>query len=65
VQPARIELVKVPREMSVAEFNAQFPSTVPPEQVAIANGVDPKTGRFAAGRTAKRVTGGVPASQQK
>jgi predicted Zn-dependent protease len=65
VQPAKIELVKVPREMSVAEFHAQFPSTVPAEQIAIINGLDPKSGRFAAGRTAKRVTGGVPANQLK
>ena len=61
VQPARVELVKVPRQMSVAEFHAQFPSTVPVEQVAIMNGVDPASGTCAAGRTVKRVVGGVPA----
>ncbi len=58
VQPARIELVKVPRDMSIAEFAAQFPSTAPPEVVALVNGV-PKDGRLEAGRTAKRIVGGV------
>jgi predicted Zn-dependent protease len=58
VQPARIELVKVPREMTIAEFNAQFPSTVPVEQLAIVNGVG-EGGKLQAGQTAKRVVGGV------
>jgi predicted Zn-dependent protease len=59
VQPAKVELVKVPRQMSVAEFHGQFPSTVPVEQVAIMNGLDPG-GTFQAGQTAKRIVGGVP-----
>lgn len=59
VQPAKIELVRVPRDMTISEFNAQFPSTVPVEQVAIVNGVD-KDGRLRGGQTAKRITGGVP-----
>jgi predicted Zn-dependent protease len=58
VQPARVELVKVPRDMSIAEFHAQFPSTVPVETVALVNGVE-KEGRLQAGRTAKRIVGGV------
>jgi predicted Zn-dependent protease len=62
VQPAKVELVKVPRQMTAAEFNAQFPSTVPVEQVAIMNGLDPAGGTFQAGQTAKRVVGGVPAA---
>ncbi len=63
VQPARIELVKVPREMTVQDFNAQFPSTVPVEAVAIINGLDGKDAKLEAGRTAKRVVGGeVPKS---
>jgi hypothetical protein len=45
--------------MTVAEFNAQFPSSVPAETVAIVNGVDGKDGRLEAGRTAKRIVGGV------
>jgi predicted Zn-dependent protease len=59
-QPARVELVKVPRAMTLAEFAAQFPSSVPVEVIGIVNGVDATTGRFQAGQTAKRVVGGVP-----
>jgi predicted Zn-dependent protease len=58
VQPAKIELVKVPRDMTVAEFNAQFPSSVPVDTVSLVNGVD-KDGRLQAGQTAKRIVGGV------
>ena len=57
-QPAKVELVRVPRAMTVAEFNRQFPSTVPVEQVAVINGVDPG-GSLEAGRMAKRVVGGA------
>lgn len=60
VQPAKVEVVKVPRQMTVQEFNAQYPSTVPVEQVAIMNGLDPNGGTFSAGQSAKRVVGGVP-----
>jgi predicted Zn-dependent protease len=59
VQPAKVELVRVPRDMSVAEFNAQFPSTVPIEVIATINGVD-KNGTLKGGQQAKRVTGGTP-----
>jgi predicted Zn-dependent protease len=58
VQPARIELVKVPRDMTIAEFNAQFPSTVPADVLAIVNGVG-EGDKLRAGQSAKRVVGGV------
>ena len=58
VQPAKVELVRVPRTMTVAEFNRQFPSTVPVEEVAIINGVD-AGGSLQGGTMAKRVVGGV------
>ncbi|HYX90630.1 MAG TPA: M48 family metalloprotease [Myxococcaceae bacterium] len=61
VQPARLEIVKLPREMSLAEANAQFPSTVPIETVALINGAMAQT-RLPAGIRFKRVTGGTPAS---
>ena len=54
VQPAKVELVRVPRQMTVAEFNRQYPGTIPVEQVAVINGVDPG-GSFEAGRMVKRV----------
>jgi predicted Zn-dependent protease len=59
VQPARIELVKVPRDMTIAEFHAQFPSSVPADVVAIANGLA-EGEKLEAGRTAKRIVGGLP-----
>jgi hypothetical protein len=40
--------------MTVAEFNSQYPSTIPVEQVAVINGVEPG-GSLEAGRMAKRV----------
>ena len=58
VQPAKVELVRVPRTMTVAEFNRQFPSSVPVEQIAIINGVD-AGGSLQGGTMAKRVVGGV------
>ena len=54
VQPAKVELVRLPRRMTVAEFNSQYPSTIPVEQVAVINGVEPG-GSLEAGRMAKRV----------
>ncbi|MGE5091821.1 MAG: M48 family metalloprotease [Bacillota bacterium] len=58
VQPAKVELVRVPSAMTVQEFNSRYPSSIPIAQVAIINeaGAD---GRLTAGQMAKRVTGGV------
>lgn len=58
VQPAKVELVRVPAAMTVQEFNSRYPSSIPIAQVAIINeaGAD---GRLTAGQMAKRVTGGV------
>jgi predicted Zn-dependent protease len=59
VQPARVELVKLNRDMTLEQFNAQYPSTIPLEQLAIINEVpDPKS-VLPAGRTVKRVVGGL------
>ncbi|HEX6644537.1 MAG TPA: M48 family metalloprotease [Gemmatimonadales bacterium] len=58
VQPARVELVRVPNDMTIEEFNRRYPSSVPVAQVAIINGVD-AGGRLRAGMQAKRVVGGV------
>ncbi|MCI0669638.1 MAG: M48 family metalloprotease [Myxococcaceae bacterium] len=57
VQPARVELVKVPSEMTVEEFVAKYPSSVPAEQVVLINGLD-RGQRIPAGATLKRVVGG-------
>ncbi|QSQ22984.1 M48 family metalloprotease [Pyxidicoccus parkwayensis] len=61
VQPARIELVKLTAPMTVKEFQAKYPSTIPVEEVALINGVEPGD-TLPAGHTVKRVTGGVKPS---
>lgn len=58
VQPARLELVRLDRELSLQEFQQRYPSTVPIEQVALINGIE-KDGRLGANTVAKRVVGGV------
>jgi len=62
VQPARVELVKVPRQMTLAQFNAQYPSSIPIEQLAIINELEGPQSVIPAGRTMKRVVGGRPAA---
>jgi predicted Zn-dependent protease len=58
VQPARIELVKLPRDMTVAEFAAEFPSTAPPDVLALVNGVADGE-KLKGGQLAKRIVGGT------
>src|SRR3954449_9825900 len=59
VQPAKVELVKLDRQMSLEQFNSQNPSSIPLAELAIINEVaDPAT-PLQAGRTVKRVTGGI------
>jgi predicted Zn-dependent protease len=61
VQPAKVELVKVPRQMTLEQFNAQYPSTVPIEQLAIINELEGPAAQIQAGHMMKRVVGGRPA----
>jgi predicted Zn-dependent protease len=58
VEPARIELVKVPRQMTLEEFNRQYPSSAPIEQLAIINELEGPSSVIPAGQTVKRVVGG-------
>jgi predicted Zn-dependent protease len=58
VKPARLEVVKVPREMTLEEFNRQYPSTIPIEELAIINELEGPAATIPAGRPVKRVTGG-------
>jgi predicted Zn-dependent protease len=63
VSPARIELVKLNRSMSLEQFNSQYPSSISVEELAIINEIEDPTAALQAGRTVKRVVGGVkPAS---
>jgi predicted Zn-dependent protease len=54
VQPVHVRLVRLPRAMTIAQFHAAYPSTIPVEQVALINGVDAST-TIAAGTLVKRV----------
>ena len=59
VKPARVELVKLPREMTLEQFNAQYPSSIPINELAIINEIASPTTPIPAGQTVKRVTGGI------
>jgi predicted Zn-dependent protease len=58
VEPARVELVKVSRQMALQDFNAQYPSSVPIEELAIINELEGPSSVIPAGQTVKRVVGG-------
>jgi predicted Zn-dependent protease len=59
VQPKRIEIVRLPRAMSIEEFSREYPSTVDIQTLAIINGLIREGGRLEAGQYAKRVVGGA------
>ncbi len=58
VEPYRVELVKIDRDMSMEEFNQKYPSTIPIERLAVVNGLDAPPDHIPAGTTVKRVVGG-------
>lgn len=58
VQPARLELVTLEQPMTLEQFNARYPSTVPLAELALINGMQPGTS-LPAGRMVKRVVGGA------
>jgi predicted Zn-dependent protease len=61
VQPARIQLHRVPETMSLARFQERFPSSVSLRELAILNGLEPGDS-IPAGLQIKRVVGGeIPA----
>jgi predicted Zn-dependent protease len=57
VQPQRIDVVKVPTAMTISEFARRFNSAVPPETLAILNGLPGPESQLSAGTLAKRVVG--------
>ncbi len=57
VQPRRMELVELPREMSFQDFLEEYPSTVPDETVAVINHFELED-RVPSGTLLKRVVGG-------
>lgn len=58
VEPKKIEVVKLPRAMTLAEFARQYPSTVDLKTLGFINGVVRDGDVLPAGRLAKRVMGG-------
>jgi predicted Zn-dependent protease len=59
VQPAKVELIKLDRQMSLQQFNTQYPSSIPIEELAIINEIEDASTPLQAGRMVKRVTGGI------
>ncbi len=59
VQPKKIDIVRLPRSMTLNEFNRQYPSTIDFEVLEVLNGVDSDT-RLESGRLMKRVVGKDP-----
>jgi predicted Zn-dependent protease len=58
VKPNRVELVKLPRAMTLNEFNQQYPSTISITELAIINEMSHAADQIPQGRIVKRVTGG-------
>ena len=58
VKPAKIELVKLTREMTLAQFNEQYPSTTGMTELAIINELEGPESVIPRGRVVKRVVGG-------
>ena len=56
-QPARVKIVHLGAPMSVEAFNAQYPSTIKPDLLALINGVE--AGAQIPAGSAKQVVGGV------
>lgn len=54
VQPKRVELVKLPRDMTFAQFAQAYPSSIPNDQLAIINEATEQT-TLRAGQLVKRV----------
>ena len=58
VTPAKVQLVKLPREMTLEQFNSQYPSSITIQELAIINELESAATVIPAGRTIKRVVGG-------
>jgi predicted Zn-dependent protease len=54
VQPVRVQLVRIPRAMTITEFHQAYPSAIPVAQVALINGVETNT-TIPSGTMVKRV----------
>jgi predicted Zn-dependent protease len=61
VQPARIKLVTTDRDLTLQQFNARYPSSIPAAQVALINEIG-EGEVFQGHQTYKQVVGGLPTS---
>ena len=59
VQPQRIEIVRLPREMTFDEFVAAYPSDADRDTLLLVNGVRNAAAAIPAGTPMKRLVGGV------
>jgi predicted Zn-dependent protease len=59
VQPMRVRIDAAPRAMSLQQFNAALPSSIPLAELAIINGLA-EGAQLTAGQSIKRVTGAAP-----
>ena len=64
VQPQRIEVVRLPREMSFDEFLSTYPSNADRATVALVNSISNGATALPAGRPMKRLVGGVTRAKQ-
>lgn len=55
VQPNRITIVRTTQPMTLAEFNARYPSRIPLEELALINGLAGPSTRIPAGTNVKRI----------
>ncbi len=60
-QPMRIRLDRAPRDMTMDQFNTQFPSSIPLDELALINGIG-KASQLRTGQTVKRVVGSPPSN---
>jgi predicted Zn-dependent protease len=58
VKPNHVELVRLPRAMTLNEFNQEYPSTISITELAIINEMAHAADQIPQGRIVKRVTGG-------
>jgi predicted Zn-dependent protease len=57
IQPQRIDIVRVPRQLTLAAFDKLQPSSIPVETLAVLNQLDGPSASLASGSLFKRVVG--------
>ena len=64
IQPRRIQIVELDRDMTLREFDRRYPSSVPLDKVALINDLPPETS-LSHGDLVKRIVGGPKTSQRE